>query len=855
MAYVVDSDEDSSNPNNKQAPAGTPPSSTGGGGGALNGAVYGSGAATSQGGAGQSAPTQAGGTPSNQSGQWTNLNSYLNANSDQSGKIGQTVSNYVGDQASSAQAGLTSTENAFNNQNVFTGIDNLAGNTSAINALYNNASQYASDYGTQPSSAGANTSSSTGAGTSSTTGIGGDTGYQQAKDILGGNTGINSSNDNITNWNSGSAPSWSTDIGNYANAAAALQNLQSAAGQQSLLQTINASAPGAQNYNQGQANLDSMLMSGTPAASGQLQATYNQYAPSIIAPQAGTTAATNQNAALTSAGLVGGSTPMGQDLANALMSAQGTVNTAQTNATNEQQIAQSALMNEISNLNQNVGTSLGHEAAADQQYNNAYNLAGNTNTSYGGFGGNAGGSVYNSSGQVVGTIGQGQFVLGPNGELITETAPGQYNTYGTPTTPPVADQYTGTETGAANDAATQQNWQQWAGINALLQGDTTAGTEAGQQALQNGTSFVNGQKVSTALTGFNPSDLTMGNPAYMGVLPNVVDVSSMPAPSSFNPSGTPGGTVGSGPHGVSPGSLPSTTNPTVITPPEPVVVPSPTGGTPTIQLPSPPPPGPLPTGPVPQITNPGQPTENINPDIGNAAWTGDPALLKPTAITPGQPQTPAPQGSGTALTPLTNTDAQNAVVNVPVANGVGDDTGTTTKVNPHAVKLRAYGGEIPKYAYGGSTQDIPYAQGGNVAPWAGITQQLASGGNLNANARAHIANKNFALPGGRYPVENAAHARNALSRVSQFGSPAEKAEVRSKVHSKFPNIGKALEGGGKVPGKGVTPPGTNSYDNDHVACLLSPGEIVIPRSVSQNPNAGENAKKFVEKELKKSTKQ
>ena len=43
---------------------------------------------------------------------------------------------------------------------------------------------------------------------------------------------------------------------------------------------------------------------------------------------------------------------------------------------------------------------------------------------------------------------------------------------------------------------------------------------------------------------------------------------------------------------------------------------------------------------------------------------------------------------------------------------------------------------------------------------------------------------------GAYPIPDASHARNALARISQHGTPEEKAEVRSKVHSRFPNIGK-----------------------------------------------------------------
>lgn len=65
---------------------------------------------------------------------------------------------------------------------------------------------------------------------------------------------------------------------------------------------------------------------------------------------------------------------------------------------------------------------------------------------------------------------------------------------------------------------------------------------------------------------------------------------------------------------------------------------------------------------------------------------------------------------------------------------------------------------------------------------------------LTSKSRKRIANKNFALPGRRYPIEDKSHARNALARVSQFGSPAEKAKVRAKVHAKYPGMGKATGG-------------------------------------------------------------
>jgi hypothetical protein len=51
---------------------------------------------------------------------------------------------------------------------------------------------------------------------------------------------------------------------------------------------------------------------------------------------------------------------------------------------------------------------------------------------------------------------------------------------------------------------------------------------------------------------------------------------------------------------------------------------------------------------------------------------------------------------------------------------------------------------------------------------------------------------------GKYPIPDAAHARNALARVSRFGTPAEKSSVRAKVHSKYPGIGKEKESGTKL---------------------------------------------------------
>jgi hypothetical protein len=62
---------------------------------------------------------------------------------------------------------------------------------------------------------------------------------------------------------------------------------------------------------------------------------------------------------------------------------------------------------------------------------------------------------------------------------------------------------------------------------------------------------------------------------------------------------------------------------------------------------------------------------------------------------------------------------------------------------------------------------------------------------LSSAARKALPTKSFAEPAKRkYPIENEAHAKNALSRVAQSGTPAEKAKVKAAVKKKYPSIGK-----------------------------------------------------------------
>lgn len=65
---------------------------------------------------------------------------------------------------------------------------------------------------------------------------------------------------------------------------------------------------------------------------------------------------------------------------------------------------------------------------------------------------------------------------------------------------------------------------------------------------------------------------------------------------------------------------------------------------------------------------------------------------------------------------------------------------------------------------------------------------------LTAKGRNQIKEKNFAIPEKeKYPINDMAHARNALARVSQFGTEQERKEVREKVYRRYPSLREEFE--------------------------------------------------------------
>jgi hypothetical protein len=67
------------------------------------------------------------------------------------------------------------------------------------------------------------------------------------------------------------------------------------------------------------------------------------------------------------------------------------------------------------------------------------------------------------------------------------------------------------------------------------------------------------------------------------------------------------------------------------------------------------------------------------------------------------------------------------------------------------------------------------------------------GGYVSAEQRHHMPASDFGIPEEEaYPIMDRTHAANALSRVSQHGTPAQKKKVRAAVHRKYPTMGATL---------------------------------------------------------------
>lgn len=75
-----------------------------------------------------------------------------------------------------------------------------------------------------------------------------------------------------------------------------------------------------------------------------------------------------------------------------------------------------------------------------------------------------------------------------------------------------------------------------------------------------------------------------------------------------------------------------------------------------------------------------------------------------------------------------------------------------------------------------------------------LSKKVNARRNTKAGRKA-MSSKSFGLPAKKkYRIDDLPHARNALARVSQHGSPKEKKQVRAAVVRKFPSLKKKRKG-------------------------------------------------------------
>lgn len=144
--------------------------------------------------------------------------------------------------------------------------------------------------------------------------------------------------------------------------------------------------------------------------------------------------------------------------------------------------------------------------------------------------------------------------------------------------------------------------------------------------------------------------------------------------------------------------------------------------------------------------------------------------------------------------------------------GSGNQSLDSSNANQNQLMNQAYG-----YAQGG---EIPYSKGG-------VTPAMCYGG-------------------GEQTYD---HGGSVMPYGGQIDPMNQGGEACYAQGGMTPMIAALMRHGGHVPGHPQVP--GDSLQNDKVHALLSPGEIVIPRSITTHPDAPNLAKDFVSLELRK----
>lgn len=185
-------------------------------------------------------------------------------------------------------------------------------------------------------------------------------------------------------------------------------------------------------------------------------------------------------------------------------------------------------------------------------------------------------------------------------------------------------------------------------------------------------------------------------------------------------------------------------------------------------------------------------------------------------------------------------NTQNA--NSAQAANLAEKQSVADQNTTNANDVTKYNATVPQTVYQDAMQKAS-AEAGQYANQANLAQQqnqqgaALTGGLIGAGATL----------GGGYMAGQAAKGTVATPKAPQdtssfyaHGGTVQCYAQGGEVHDHH----LCMKAGGHVPGKASVP--GDSYQNDTVNAKLSPGEVVIPRSVAQAPNAPQKAAQFMQ---------
>lgn len=215
---------------------------------------------------------------------------------------------------------------------------------------------------------------------------------------------------------------------------------------------------------------------------------------------------------------------------------------------------------------------------------------------------------------------------------------------------------------------------------------------------------------------------------------------------------------------------------------------------------------------------------------------------------------------GNSLAKSTDFENQrNAAMNAENRQAGMDKTGSQHKNLGDALSNSIYGVYSAGTMFnGGKGAEGDGGGGGSSASGAGLPISGGAGGagSMGGSSGAGAGSTMFASEGGEVPVQHFDQGGSPMQSLMQLAPMA--LALLSKGGSVPPSSGPELSGE-FLASKGMTVPGAakvkgDSITNDTVPARLSPGEMVIPRSVMQSDDPAKNASNFVRDYMSKRNK-